>query len=255
MWGVDDTTIAEFRRLLDVRGYEALQAAVVEARALGRRPASASEHIDGYLTTWAINSYGTAVDHLRAWWIIADAGLFPIMAHATLARAALDGVVVCLWLLDGGARSRLQRAVSLQIEDQDERRKFEEAGEVARPTHAHGRTGEERRDLTQAHAREAGIAPVRVPRWTELYRDFALDGPARPRGGEALYRLLSAHAHGASWAFMTLDLSRSEARVGEPAVGMAKDEWLMRFARVTRAGVDRSRDALASLLPPGSAGR
>jgi hypothetical protein len=61
---VDDTTIAESRRLLDVCGYERLQTAVVEARPLGRRPASAAEHVDDYLTT-ALAQKRQEADQLR----------------------------------------------------------------------------------------------------------------------------------------------------------------------------------------------
>jgi hypothetical protein len=156
---------------------------------------------------WILSSAGmsiaVAVDHLLAWRQVMRAGVMPTYAGPTLLRGVLESAVMTRWLLDPGADSatRVARGVSAQLDDYNERRKFEDAarrntpglpepappGKTARARHAE-----------LVGARDASrIARVPLPSWVKLCASY---GPKGNENLEWLYRMLSAFAHGKPWA-------------------------------------------------------
>ena len=153
-------------------------------------------------------SLGVAGDHLETWRrLIEDAHTQPGWAHVTLLRAAIENAAFCRWLVETATTSteRVGRGVAAQLKDWDERRKFEEAsGADKLPRTGEARTGRERRDELLRCRRAHGVAELQVPDFIKLSGTYAI---AEDLGGNALYRLASAFAHGKQW---TLLVSESE---------------------------------------------
>jgi hypothetical protein len=146
-----------------------------------------------------------ASDHLTSWKLIVDGRVIPIYSPMTLLRAALEGAVMCRWLVDRrpGSRDRVARGLAAQLADYDERRKWEVAiGAPERPPSA-GKSGADRRaDLVTARDSD-GIPIVRLPGATDLARGFGAPGY---RDISGFYRLMSAFAHAKPWALHATEL-------------------------------------------------
>lgn len=142
---------------------------------------------------------GVASDHLTSWKLIVDGRLIPIYSPMTLLRAALEGAVMCRWLVDSrpDPLERVARGIAAQLADYDERRKWEAAiGAQERPPGA-GRSGAERlADLVAARDAD-GIPTVHLPGMTDLAKQFGAPGY---RDISGFYRLMSAFAHAKPWA-------------------------------------------------------
>jgi hypothetical protein len=156
----------------------------------------------------ASQSLGVAGDHLEAWRrLIEEAHTQPGWAHMTLLRGATESASLCRWLIDPTATSaqRIQHGVAAQLRDWGERRRFEEAsGADKLPRTGEARTGRQRvHELVEAR-RVNGVPEMSVPTFVKLCDDYAIAGDL---GGNALYRLASAFAHGMQW---TLLVSKSE---------------------------------------------
>lgn len=160
----------------------------------------------------AAASLGVAGDHLETWRrLVEDARAQPAWAHVTLLRGAIENAAFCRWLVDTRATSteRVRRGVAAQLKDWDERRKFEEAsGADELPRTGEARTGRERVDELLRLRRAHGVAELHVPDFITLCGTYAI---AAGLGGNALYRLASAFAHGKQW---TLLVSESELPEG-----------------------------------------
>ena len=129
----------------------------------------------------------------------------------TLLRGAIESASLCRWLIDPTATSaqRVQRGVAAQLKDWDESRKFEEAsGADKLPRTGEARTGRQRVDELVETRRASGVPEMSVPAFVKLCDDYAIAGEL---GGNALYRLASAFAHGKQW---TLLVSESEPPPG-----------------------------------------
>jgi hypothetical protein len=234
---------------LDASGFGERIRRVVIATSGRHEETDSQAEVAGYVSNWAVTCCTSAVDHLRTWHALLIAGQQPVMAHYSLCRGVMDGAVRCLWLLDGDEAERRARGGGLQLLDHDERHKFEVDAQSGRPTKPEAKTGKERYEIAQAHLARAGIVPRSVPGWTDLYRDYAIAEPMRPRAGAAVYRFLSAYAHGHAWGHLGAELGDLDQayRVGDAVVIRAKDDFVERFADHARDAVDRAMAAMETL--------
>jgi len=146
---------------------------------------------------------GVAGDHLETWRrLIEDARTQPGFAHVTILLGAIETSCLCRWLADPKVTSaeRVRRGVAAQLDDWNERRKWElAAGADKMPRVGNGRTGAERVKELLADRSAAGVAEMQVPPIVDLCGRYAGDGAF---GGGALYRLASAFAHGKQWTLL-----------------------------------------------------
>jgi hypothetical protein len=159
---------------------------------------------------------GVASDHLTAWKLIVYGGLIPIYSPMTLLRAALEGAVMCRWLVDPRPEplERVARGVAAQVADYDERRKWEAGIRApARPARAGKSASDRLAELTAARDKD-GIPVVRLPGMTDLAKRFGAPGY---RDVSAYYRLMSAFAHAKPWALHATNLG--------PAVATSASGW------------------------------
>ena len=156
----------------------------------------------------AADGASVAVDHLGTWgslWAPCEGHrTIHVHSHFTLLRAAAEGAVQTRWLLDPAidATKRRRRAIRLQCADHLERHLFEDAGRkdnIPRDPALGGRSALYRLAELRRGARLIGEGMHRPTDTTGMFRDYARFG-ARRHAGEALYRLLSALAHGKPWA-------------------------------------------------------
>lgn len=146
---------------------------------------------------------GVAVDHLYAWQQLVGAGPIPIYAPMTLLRTALEAAVTTRWLVDPrpSARERVGRGIAAQLDDYDERRKFETIARARTPGYpppsAGAKSAPDRIADLKADRDGAEIPVVRLLGPTELMKNWGAPGH---QDFTWLYRLLSAFAHAKPWA-------------------------------------------------------
>ena len=176
-------------------------------------------------------------------------GWQPLAAHVTLIRACMEGAVMCRWLVDPKADSavRIQRAVALLLDDYRNRRAWECDRGIADADFGKGKNGAQRlEDLRQARD-DAKIEAVPVLKYTELFGLYA--GYRKPSSGSAMYRLLSAWAHGLQWPLATAHLVPIEDGPKVPGGGVgrfsANDEM---SAVYTSVAVRLAKAALNELM-------
>lgn len=145
----------------------------------------------------------------------------PIAAHLTLIRAGMEGAVMCRWLVDPKADStiRIQRVAALLLDDYRNRRAWEyDLGVAPDADFGNGKTAPQRHTDLQK-ARKAGkIEEVEVLNYTELFGLYG--GYRNPCSGRAMYRLLSAWAHGQQWQIGTANLEPIEDGPKVPGGGV-----------------------------------
>jgi hypothetical protein len=231
--GVDD-----LRRRYDVAAHRL-------AEPQGRASADHACHPDGrFVSIFASQALSSALDHLAAWRKLVDAGYIPIHAHMTLLRAALEGSVLCRWLVEAKVHpeTRVARGFAARRDDQDERSKFETSreGGARASQRTSGMSAVQRLELLDdreaVDAREAaGIRSVGFPDTTSLMMKFGL---------ERLFRLLSAAAHaGKEWGLAASKLERSDAAMPpgvSAGVVSAEDEVVLALTRLTINAVIRA---------------
>ncbi len=161
-----------------------------------------------WIITSANMAVGVAADHLFAWKLIVDGRQIPVYAPMTLLRTALEGAVLTRWLVDPrpGALERVSRGVAAQLDDYDERRKFETSVKARAkteglleplPPSAPGKSGADRLAELITARDDAGIPAIKQPGSTDLMMRF---GAPDYRDVSSLYRLVSAFAHAKPWA-------------------------------------------------------
>jgi hypothetical protein len=141
------------------------------------------------------------LDYLEAWQaLLLDrfSGI-PIYAHIALIRGSMEASVTVLWLLDPecSPAERAGRAVAMMVHDLEEQRKAEQ---VVEELFDWPESSADKRlaDLESSRA-SADVPEVRWPGPTRLFATHGM--PNGPRG-EAIYRVLSAHAHGRFWRLL-----------------------------------------------------
>lgn len=179
------------------RRYASLQHVEIAADS----PAEADRvlRLGGYPWQLATSAWGAGADHLLAWYRLVQVSWQPTSAHYTLARSAIEGAVMCRWLLDAtvSSHNRRERGAIAHLEDLRNHRSFEDGAE--------GNVGQSSRQLSSPRLQyeelkrtlaTLGIRVSRPPSMTDLC-DRYLD--------DWVYRVLSSHAHGASWSRVTSD--------------------------------------------------
>jgi hypothetical protein len=218
----DPKATAEIRLLMaQVPGLQAREQAVVRAntKGVGSLAELDERHSLGrFVWELSAQALGVASDHLETWHrLIDDALVQPGFAHVTILRGAIETSSLCRWLVDPTVSSaeRVRRGVAAQLADWHERDMWERAsGADKMPRVGNGRTGAERvRELLGARG-GAGVGEIKVPSLVDLCKRYAGDGAF---GGEALYRLSSAFAHGKQWTLLVSDAALPEgAAPNEP---------------------------------------
>jgi hypothetical protein len=134
----------------------------------------------------------------------------------------MEGAVMCRWLVDPNADStmRIQRAVALLLDDYRNRRAWENDRGIGDADFGKGKNAAQRHeDLRQARD-DAKIEAVPVLKYTKLFSLYA--GYRKPSSGSAMYRLLSAWAHGLQWQLATANLVPIEDGPNVPGGGVGR---------------------------------
>ncbi len=169
----------------------------------------------------AIDHLMTGLDHLVMWNRLLTAGVQPYASHVTLIRAAMEGAVTCRWLIDPREDSaeRIRRGVALLLEDYGNREDFERDFGIAEAVNPPAKTAAARRAELKAERIAAKIGSTQAPKMTTLFGRYTGLPPAR---GRAVYRLLSAWAHGKQWKGMTARFEVVEGAVAVPGGKLVK---------------------------------
>jgi hypothetical protein len=186
------------------------EAAMDEASALGH-----------HVRIMAIDHLMTGLDHLVMWHRLLTAGVQPYASHITLIRGAMEGAVICRWLIDPREDSaeRVRRGVALLLEDYGNRDDFERDFGIADAIKPPAKTAADRRAELKAARIAAKIGPTQTPKMTTLFGGYIGLPSAR---GRAVYRLLSAWAHGKQWKGMTAKFEVVEGAVAGPGGKLVK---------------------------------
>lgn len=173
-----------------------------------------------FVSIFAEQALGSAVDHLHAWRLLTRGGEIPFWAHLTLLRGALEGAVRCRWLVDSRVDSgvRVGRGYAARRDDQVERKKWSIAVAAITGPIPHAAPGalsaaERLARLDDPVAirkrEEAGVRSVGFTDTTRLMKDYGL---------EPWYRLASGGAHGKEWALVATGLQQAPDRPSTAAV-------------------------------------
>lgn len=180
----------------------------------------AARPLGQYVSILAGQHLSAGIDQLHTWHrlltpVLTPMGRLevfePIAAHLTLIRGAIEGAVMCRWLVDPRveAATHIQRGLALMIEDYRNQRAWEYDRGIAPDAFvAPGRTGAQRHQDFVTARRDAKIEDVEVPNFVDLCGLYA--GLQSACHGRAWYRLLSANAHGYQWGSMAVVLEEVE---------------------------------------------
>ncbi len=170
----------------------------------------------------AVDHLSSGIEHLVIWNRLLTSGVQPNTVHMTLLRGAMEGAVTCRWLIDPRADSgeRIGRGVALLLDDYANRRDFErDFGIPPEKVKPPAKTGADRRAELLAARTANKIGVVKVPTMTALFGAYAglESGP-----GRAIYRLVSAYAHGKQWKGLTTNNQAVENAVAVPGGQLMK---------------------------------
>jgi hypothetical protein len=200
--------------------------------------------------TWELGTtaMAVAVDHGHAWRLLIEGDDLPTFAHFTILRSVGEAAVTARWLVDeaADAQERARRAWGAQQQDLVERGRMEDL--ITRDgfdlPRGQGLLAKERMADLDAEARHAGVIPRKPLGVTDLFARYATPPDADLLGtGEALYRLLSAIAHGKPWALVPM--ARREWPAEEPSAGPVRLSIQLEVAALlTRNVLSLARAAL-----------
>lgn len=165
----------------------------------------------------ATTAVGVAADHLRTFAGVLRAGSLPMYASLTLLRTALETAAFCRWLVDPALspEERVARGIAAQLDDYDERGKFEDAFAPKEPRSGglpaivarEWRSGAERLAELAADLESPKAVAKLFDGPTAMVRDY---GPPDDRRDPSWsYRLASAFSHGKTWALLAMTLGKS----------------------------------------------
>ena len=185
------------------------------ARAGSEAAQDESSPLGHHVRIMAIDHLTTGIEHLVIWHRLLTAGVQPYAAHVTLVRGAMEGAITCRWLIDPREDSaeRIRRGVALLLEDYGNRGDFERDFGLADSIKPPAKSAAVRRAELKAERIAAKIGPTQAPKMTTLFGAYIGLPPAR---GRAVYRLLSAWAHGKQWKGMTAKFEVVEGAVAVP---------------------------------------
>jgi hypothetical protein len=184
-----------------VERHHALAAAAFEDGSCGARDVGLSAELGHEAWDLATDQLASSLDHLVAWHRLILAGIQPSFAHLTLVRGSMEATVTARWLLDATLEpsERVGRAVGLLWYDYEERRKAENAMEIADKIVPPAMSAARRIAELEEGRLADNIPAISYPPMTRLFELYAV--PAAKRG-ESLYRILSAHAHSRRWRLL-----------------------------------------------------
>ena len=209
----------------------------------------------------AATALRAALDHLRAWRTLVNAGEVPTYAHLSLIRTAHEAAFVALWLADPAINSdtRRTRGIAAQADDYDERRKAEEAIglTVARPPSrlaadrlADLMSAADSLGLVRKNRRGQPILTVTLPPAVELFDLYeSVSAPAR---GQVFYRVYSAYAHAKQWALSMGARPQALYDASGRTIALTEGNDVLMVAATQRAvrAVDRALSAYETLRQP-----
>jgi len=209
-----------------VRAFEPLERIFNRSAKLGRRgPATGSRAArDGRAKlgriAWdlAMPANAVGLDHLIAWRMLRlGGGIQPSFAHLTLLRAALEGMTLTRWLCDPaiGSDERTRRAAGVQLDDYDQRLRFERRMAQRLPTPVgDAKTARQRIDALGRLLLKQHVKPIGMPSATDLFARYVLAADPGPLAGESLYRLISGIAHAKVWSLFGISELGEEVDLG-----------------------------------------
>lgn len=173
-----------------------------------------------FVSIFAGQALGSAVDDLHAWRLLIRCGEIPLWAHFTLLRGALEGAVRCRWLVDSRVDCgvRVGRGYATRHDDQEERKKWSTSvaairGPIPRTTPGALSAAEQLTRLddpeTIREREKAGVQSVGFANTTTLMTRYGL---------EPWYRLASGGAHAKEWALAATDLRQAPDHPSTAAV-------------------------------------
>ncbi len=197
----------------------------------------------------AVDHLSSGIEHLVIWNRLLTSGVQPNTVHMTLIRGAMEGAVACRWLIDPRADSgeRIGRGVALLLEDYGNRHDFEhDFGLPVENLKPPAKSGADRRAELLAERTAHKIGVVKAPKMTALFGAYI---GLEPGPGRAMYRLLSAYAHGMQWKGITTKNQAVDNAVPVPGGQLMKvtanDDLSL---QMTVLGVRIAVAALAELL-------
>ena len=192
----------------------------VLARAAGVPGSKASEDasmpLGHHVRILAVDHLSTGLEHLVMWRRLLMSGVQPNAVHMTLVRGAMEGAVNCRWLIDPRRddTERVRRGVAMLLDDYANRRGFEKdfgiSPDAITPP---AKSGADRYTELKVERGTAGIGRITMPDMTTLFGGYIGLTPAR---GRAMYRLLSAFAHGKQWKGLTADFEEADSAADFP---------------------------------------
>lgn len=192
----------------------------------GAQPGSAAamdeaSPLGHHVRIMAVDHLMTGLDHLVMWHRMLTAGVQPYASHVTLIRGAMEGAVTCRWLIDPREDSaeRVRRGVALLLEDYGNRGDFERDFGIVDAVKPPAKSAADRQAELKAARIAAKIGPTQAPKMTTLFGGYIGLPPAR---GRAIYRLLSAWAHGKQWKGLTAKFEVVEDAVAVPGGRLVK---------------------------------
>jgi hypothetical protein len=156
----------------------------------------------------------SAIDHLNTWRLLLEGAkvpTVPILAHVTLLRGAIEGAMMCRWLLEPGKppMTRVARGYAAQLDEYCERARYEASKESGGPPHFRGVSAPERIAELVEKQTDAGIRSVGLADPTSLAMKY---------GQERWFRLASAAVHGKKWALLATDFDPASIEQVAPGV-------------------------------------
>lgn len=251
----DLSAIDEFWRRFDV-------ALLTPPAAGSAAAADLADKLRAYAHDQAATAIRAALDHLRSWRTLLNAGEVPTYAHLSLIRTAHEAAFVALWLADPAIDSDTRRArgIAAQADDYDERRKAEEAiglmvaqppGRLAADRLADLMSAADSLGLVSQNRRGQPILAVTLPPAVELFDLY--EPVSRPTAkGQFFYRLYSAYAHAKQWAMSMGAQPKVPYDASGRTIALNEGNDLLTVAatqRVVRA-VDRALTAYEQLRKP-----
>lgn len=169
-----------------------------------------------------------------------EAGIQPTFSHLTLVRGSMEASVTARWLLGGVTSSdRVARATAFLWSDYEERRKAEKVLGVTKVT-APAKTAAQRRADLEAQRLADHIPAINLPPFTMLFADHGIPG-GDP--SEAVYRILSAYAHGRRWRLLMTPASKIGASAtGQTLMRVTASDWVSEA--MTELAVDWAEKAI-----------
>lgn len=203
--------------------FDRLQATAKSAAASGSDAAKdAAAPLGHHGQILAVDHLSSGIEHLVIWNRLLTSGVQPNTVHMTLVRGAMEGAVTSRWLIDprAGSGERIGRGVALLLDDYANRRDFErDFGIPPEKVKPPARTGADRRAELLAERTAHKIGVVKVPTMTALFGAYV---GLEPGPGRAIYRLLSAYAHGKQWKGLTTKNQAVENAVPVPGGQLMK---------------------------------